>query len=209
MILLSSFVREGKGLKEPIKSMTDCFHFSPDTIAAEAAEVTALGIPAVLLFGLSAKKDATGSQAWSETGVVQRSIKQIKKRTPDLLVITDVCLCAYTDHGHCGVIKNGKIDNDSTCELLAKTALSHAQAGADVIRPFGYDGRPGTLHSPDPRGERLSRCSDLCHTPPNMLPLSTARSATPPNPPQPSATAKLTRWTQPTPTRQWPRLHSI
>ena len=136
------FVREGKGLKEPIKSMTDCFHFSPDTIAAEAAEVTALGIPAVLLFGLSAKKDATGSQAWSETGVVQRSIKQIKKRTPDLLVITDVCLCAYTDHGHCGVIKNGKIDNDSTCELLAKTALSHAQAGADVIAPSDMmDGR--------------------------------------------------------------------
>ena len=136
------FVREGKGLKAPIKSMTDCFHFSPDTIAAEAAEVAALGIPAVLLFGLPAKKDAAGSEAWSETGVVQHSIKQIKKRTPELLVITDVCLCAYTDHGHCGVIKDGKIDNDATCELLAKTALSHAQAGADIVAPSDMmDGR--------------------------------------------------------------------
>lgn len=136
------FVREGKGLKEPIKSMTDCFHFSPDTIAAEAAEVAALGIPAVLLFGLPAKKDRTGSEAWSETGVTQRSIKEIKKAAPDLLVITDVCLCAYTDHSHCGVIKKGKIDNDATCELLAKTALSHAQAGVDIVAPSDMmDGR--------------------------------------------------------------------
>lgn len=136
------FVREGKGLKEPIKSMTDCFHFSPDTIAAEAAEVAALGIPAVLLFGLPAKKDPTGSQAWSETGVIQRSIKEIKKAAPDLLVVTDVCLCEYTDHGHCGVIKNGKVDNDATCELLAKMALSHAQAGADIVAPSDMmDGR--------------------------------------------------------------------
>jgi len=136
------FVREDKGLKAPIESMTDCFHFSPDTIAAEAAEVADLGIPAVLLFGLPAKKDPTGSEAWSETGVVQRSIKEIKKRTPDLLVVTDVCLCAYTDHGHCGVIKDGKIDNDATCELLAKVALSHAQVGADIIAPSDMmDGR--------------------------------------------------------------------
>ncbi len=136
------FVREGENLKEPIKSMTDCFHFSPDTIAAEAAEVAALGIPAVLLFGLPAKKDETGSQAWAEDGVVQRSIKQIKKAAPDLLVITDVCLCAYTSHGHCGLIKNGKIENDATCELLAKVALSHAQAGADIVAPSDMmDGR--------------------------------------------------------------------
>ncbi len=136
------FVREGENLKEPIKSMTGCFHFSPDTIAAEAAEVSALGIPAVLLFGLPAKKDETGSQAWAENGVVQRSIKQIKKAVPDLLVITDVCLCAYTSHGHCGVTKNGKIDNDATCELLAKVALSHAQAGSDIVAPSDMmDGR--------------------------------------------------------------------
>jgi porphobilinogen synthase len=136
------FVREGQGLKTPIKSMADCFHFSPDTIASEAAEVASLGIPAVLLFGLPDKKDETGSQAWAEAGVVQNSIKEIKKAAPDLLVITDVCLCAYTDHGHCGVIKDGKIDNDATCELLAKMALSHAQAGADIVAPSDMmDGR--------------------------------------------------------------------
>jgi len=144
------FVREGKSLKEPIKSMTDCFHFSPDTIAAEAAEVAALGIPAVLLFGLPGKKDDIGSEAWAEDGVVQRSIKEIKNAVPQLLVITDVCLCAYTSHGHCGVIKKSIraqehksiVDNDATCELLAKVALSHAQAGANIVAPSDMmDGR--------------------------------------------------------------------
>ncbi|MFZ0033850.1 MAG: porphobilinogen synthase, partial [Sedimentisphaerales bacterium] len=173
-IVYPLFVREGENLKEPIKSMTGCFHFSPDTIAAEAAEVAALGIPAVLLFGLPAKKDQTGSHAWAENGVVQRSIREIKKAVPDLLVITDVCLCAYTSHGHCGVIEKklttenaenaemkqikkniysagsansavkqfGNIDNDATCELLAKVALSHAYAGADIVAPSDMmDGR--------------------------------------------------------------------
>jgi len=136
------FVREGKGLKAPIKTMADCFHFSPDTIAAEALEVALLNIPAVLLFGLPGKKDDIGSQSWAEDGVVQRSIREIKKAAPQLLVITDVCLCAYTDHGHCGLVKDGKIDNDPTCELLAKTALSHAQAGADIVAPSDMmDGR--------------------------------------------------------------------
>ena len=136
------FVREGEGLKEPIKSMAGCFHFSPDTVADEAAEVASLRIPAVLLFGLPGKKDDIGSEAWSETGVVQRTIREIKKAAPQLLVITDVCLCSYTEHGHCGVIKNGKIDNDATCELLSKMALSHAQAGADVVAPSDMmDGR--------------------------------------------------------------------
>lgn len=152
------FVREGKGLKEPIKSMTDCFHFSPDTVAAEAAQVAEQGIPAVLLFGLPGKKDETGSQAWAENGVVQRSIREIQNVAPELLVITDVCLCAYTSHGHCGVIKKNiraqehkstraeeqkcVIDNDATCELLAKMALSQAQAGADIVAPSDMmDGR--------------------------------------------------------------------
>jgi len=168
------FVREGKKLKEPIKSMTDCFHFSPDTVADEAVEVASLGIPAVFLFGLPKKKDETGSQAWAENGVVQQSIKEIKKHAPDLLVITDICLCEYTSHGHCGVVKKrltaenaenaetkqvkknthsagsansavkqfGNIDNDATCRLLAKVALSHAQAGADIVAPSDMmDGR--------------------------------------------------------------------
>ena len=144
------FVREGEGLKEPIKSMAGCFHFSPDTIASEADEVAELGIPAVLLFGLPCKKDDIGSEAWAEDGVVQRAIKEIKEAAPELLVITDICLCAYTEHGHCGVIKKSTraqghrwiIDNDATCELLAKMALSHAQAGADIVAPSDMmDGR--------------------------------------------------------------------
>ncbi len=136
------FVREGKGIKEPIKSMTGCYHFSPDTIAAEAAEVAALGIPAVLLFGLPGRKDPIGSQAWAEDGVVQRAIEQIKQTVPELLVVTDVCLCEFTSHGHCGVVEDDKVDNDSTCGLLAKMALSHAQAGADIIAPSDMmDGR--------------------------------------------------------------------
>lgn len=136
------FVREGTNLKQPIQSMTGCFHFSPDTVAAEAAEIASLGIPAVLLFGLPANKDDIGSQAWAKDGVVQRSVREIKKAAPDLLVITDVCLCAYTSHGHCGVIKDGKIDNDVSCELLAKVALSHAAAGADIVAPSDMmDGR--------------------------------------------------------------------
>jgi porphobilinogen synthase len=140
------FVREGEGIKEPIKSMTGCYHFSPDTIAAEAAEVASLGIPAVLLFGLPGSKDETGSEAWTENGVVQRAIRQIKKATPELLVVTDVCLCEFTSHGHCGIIKDGKVDNDPTCELLTKMALSHAQAGADIVAPSDMmDGRVGYI----------------------------------------------------------------
>ncbi|MBN1975162.1 MAG: porphobilinogen synthase [Sedimentisphaerales bacterium] len=136
------FAREGKKLKEPIKSLTGCFYFSPDAIAKEAREVFSLGIPAVLLFGLPEKKDAAGSQAWAEDGVIQQAVKEIKSNIPELLVITDICLCEYTDHGHCGVIRDGKVDNDATCELLAKVALSHAQVGADIVAPSDMmDGR--------------------------------------------------------------------
>jgi porphobilinogen synthase len=136
------FVRKGNGLKEPIESMADCFHFSPDTIVKEAQEVAKLGIPAILLFGLPDKKDKTGSEGWAEDGAVQEAIRQIKKAVPELVIITDVCLCAYTSTGHCGVVKNGTVDNDSTIELLAKVALSHAQAGADIVAPSDMmDGR--------------------------------------------------------------------
>jgi len=136
------FVREGEGIKEPIGSMAGCYHFSPDTIAAEAAEVASLGIPAVLVFGLPGEKDEIGSHAWAEDGVVQKAVREIKKAAPELLVVTDVCLCEFTSHGHCGVVKDGKIENDPTCELLAKMALSHAQAGADIVAPSDMmDGR--------------------------------------------------------------------
>lgn len=136
------FARAGEGLKEPIRSMNGCFHLSPDMIAAEAAEAASLGIPAVLLFALPEKKDESGSEAWAEDGVVQESVKRIKQTVPELLVMTDVCLCTYTTTGHCGVVKEAGVDNDSTCELLAKVALSHAQAGADVVAPSDMmDGR--------------------------------------------------------------------
>jgi porphobilinogen synthase len=140
------FVRPGHGRKEPIPSMTGCFHFSADRIAEEAAAVADLGMPAVLLFGLPETKDERGSEAWSEGGVVQEAIRAIKQHVEGLLVITDVCLCAYTSTGHCGVIADGRIDNDVTCELLARTALSHAQAGADVVAPSDMmDGRVAVI----------------------------------------------------------------
>jgi len=136
------FAMRGEGIKEPIGSMDGCFHLSPDLIAKEAAEVASLGIPAVLLFGLPDGKDEKGSGAWAEDGAVQESVRCIKDAVPDLLVATDVCLCAYTTSGHCGLVRDGRIDNDATCELLAKTALSHAQAGADIIAPSDMmDGR--------------------------------------------------------------------
>ena len=136
------FIREGENIKEPIKSLKGCFHFSPDTVIKEAKQVSSLGIPAVLLFGLPEQKDARGSQAWAEDGVVQQAVREIKSKVPELLVITDICLCEYTDHGHCGIIKDNKVDNDATCELLAKVTLSHTQAGADIVAPSDMmDGR--------------------------------------------------------------------
>lgn len=139
------FVSPGKNIRSPITSMTDCFRFSPDTIEKEAAEVKSLGIPAVLLFGLG-DKDETASGAWAEDGAVQQAVRQIKKNVPELIVITDVCLCAFTESGHCGVFRDGRIDNDATCELLAKTALSHAAAGADIVAPSDMmDGRVGYI----------------------------------------------------------------
>jgi len=142
------FVCPGTNIKEPIPSMADCFHFSADRIAQEAAEVASLNIPAVLLFGLPEQKDPTGSQGYSENSTVCQAVRQIKKAAPELLVITDVCLCAYTDHGHCGLIKDGKIDNDPTLELLAKMALAHTRAGADMVAPSDMmDGRIGKIRN--------------------------------------------------------------
>jgi len=140
------FVRQGQGTKEAITSMKDCFRFSPDTIAAEARVVSALGIGAVLLFGVASQKDESGSEAWDKNGAVQQAVREIKKAVPELLVITDVCLCAYTRSGHCGVVEDNKVDNDKTCQLLVKVALSHAQAGADMVAPSDMmDGRVGYI----------------------------------------------------------------
>jgi porphobilinogen synthase len=136
------FVVEGEGVRQEIGSMPGVFRFSPDRLAPEAGEIAGLGIPAVILFGVPDDKDEVGSAACHPQGVVQRAIKGIKKTVPELLVITDVCLCEYTSHGHCGVLVDGDVDNDRTLELLAKTAVSHAEAGADIVAPSDMmDGR--------------------------------------------------------------------
>ena len=129
------FVTHGEGVKEPIKPMPGCHHLSLDMLAEEVGESAELGIPAVLLFGLASEKDPLGSEAYDPEGIIQEAVKTIKKETPEMMVITDVCLCEYTDHGHCGVIDNGHVDNDITLELLARTALSHVRAGADMVAP--------------------------------------------------------------------------
>ena len=140
------FVRYGRDIKEPIFSMPGQFRFSIDRIADEVKEIWSLGIPAIILFGIPEKKDPIGSSAWVDDGVVQQAIREIKDKIPDIVVITDVCLCEYTDHGHCGVVKDGLIDNDATLELLAKQAVSHARAGADIVAPSDMmDGRVWTI----------------------------------------------------------------
>ena len=136
------FVTHGKGVKKEISSMPGNYQQSIDNLVKDCEEAHSLGIPAVILFGIPAKKDAKGSEAYAKDGIVQQAIKAIKDKVPELMVITDVCLCEYTDHGHCGIVQKGQILNDPTVELLAKEALSHAQAGADMVAPSDMmDGR--------------------------------------------------------------------
>src|SRR5512143_2362619 len=136
------FVTHGKGVRKEIGAMPGNFQQSIDNIVKDCEEVKGLGIPAVILFGIPEHKDELGSEAYSEEGIVQHAIKAIKHKLPELVVITDVCLCEYTSHGHCGVIKNGVVQNDATLELLAKEAVSHARAGADMVAPSDMmDGR--------------------------------------------------------------------
>jgi porphobilinogen synthase len=140
------FACPGKGVRTEVSSMPGVFQQSPDQIVEECREVADLGIPAVILFGLPEKKDETGSEAASSTGAVQLSIEAIRKAKLELVVVTDVCLCEYTSHGHCGVIKDGEILNDPSLELLANAALSHARAGADIVAPSDMmDGRVGAI----------------------------------------------------------------
>jgi len=136
------FVVEGKGIKQEITSMPGIFRYSPDQLPPEVEEVARLKIPAVLLFGIPEHKDETGSSAYHPDGVIQQAIRAIKNTVPELLVITDVCLCEYTSHGHCGIVVNSTVDNDQTLPLLAKTALSHVEAGVDIVAPSDMmDGR--------------------------------------------------------------------
>ncbi len=145
-LIFPLFVKHGKGIKVPIPSMPGQYHFSRDMVVKEVEEVRALGIPAVLLFGLPEKKDAAGSCAYREDEAVQMSVAGIKDKFPDMVVVTDVCLCEYTDHGHCGIIRDGQVDNDATLEVLARQAVSHAVAGADFVAPSDMmDGRVAAI----------------------------------------------------------------
>ena len=142
--ILPFFCISGKGIKNPLASMPGHFQLSPDVLIKELREVVDRGIPAIMLFGIPSRKDAVGSEGYAKDGIIQRTVRQVKNAYPDLIVITDVCLCEYTDHGHCGVLLNHDVDNDSTLDLLVRVALSHASAGADMVAPSDMmDGRVG------------------------------------------------------------------
>ena len=140
------FLVEGENIKEPIPSLEGQWRYSPDRVCEEIEECLNAGVSRVLLFGIPAHKDACGSSAWDPNVVVQQGIRAIKEKFPQCYVITDVCMCEYTDHGHCGILHDHEVDNDKTLEVLAKTALSHAQAGADMVAPSDMmDGRIGAI----------------------------------------------------------------
>ena len=145
-LVLPLFVRAGEKVRTPVASMPGVAQTSVDELLRDAAAAAELGIGGVILFGVPETKDATGSGAWDDEGPVQRAVRALKREVPQLLVMTDVCLCEYTDHGHCGVIRDGDVDNDATLELLAREALSHARAGADVVAPSDMmDGRVAAI----------------------------------------------------------------
>jgi porphobilinogen synthase len=147
-LILPLFVVEGSGVREPVASMPGVFRHSVDVLVAEVKRVRDAGIPAVLLFGIPQAKDARGSGADAADGIVQRAVESIKATEPDLCVMTDVCLCEYTDHGHCGIVADGDVDNDPSVERLAVTALSHARAGADIVAPSDMmDGRVAAIRA--------------------------------------------------------------
>jgi porphobilinogen synthase len=148
------FVVTGEGVREDVASMPGVERFSISELVAEVTEVMSAGIGAVILFGIPAVKDEAGSGAYDDEGVVQMAVRALKEAHPELLVITDVCLCEYTSHGHCGFVRDGEVDNDVTLELLAKTAISHAEAGADAVAPSDMmDGRVGAIrHQLDEEG---------------------------------------------------------
>jgi porphobilinogen synthase len=141
-LILPLFVIDGKNVNNPIPSMPGHFQHSIDNILKTAKEAYNLGVPAIILFGIPKKKDPLGTAAYAEDGIVQKATKAVKEKLPDLVVITDVCLCQYTDHGHCGVVEGNTVDNDASLDLIARTALSHARAGADMVAPSDMmDGR--------------------------------------------------------------------
>ena len=184
------FVVAGEGIREPVESMPGIERFSISELVAEATEIASAGIGAILLFGIPADKDETGSGAYDDEGVVQMGVRALKGAHPELTVITDVCLCEYTSHGHCGFVRAGEVDNDLTVELLAKTAISHAEAGADAVAPSDMmDGRVGAIrHQLDEEG----------HAGIPIVAYSARRPSRPPS----SATAAATSSIRPTATRR-------
>ncbi|HTF57305.1 MAG TPA: porphobilinogen synthase [Planctomycetota bacterium] len=160
-LIVPLFVREGREDRRPIASMPGQFQFSVKQLAVEAKEIAARGLPAVLLFGIPAKKDARGSGAWARNGIIPRAVKAVKDAAPGIVVLTDVCLCEYTDHGHCGIVTrrggSWRIENDATLPLLARTASAHAAAGADIVAPSGMmDGAVGAIRAALPHAPILS-----------------------------------------------------
>jgi porphobilinogen synthase len=144
--ILPLFAIEGKSIKKPIDSMPGHFQLSVDHIVKAAKEANDVGVPAIILFGIPDKKDPLATRAYAPDSIVQKAIGEVKEKVPDITIITDVCLCGYMDHGHCGIVENGIIDNDASLDLLAKTALSHARAGADMVAPSDMmDGRVGEI----------------------------------------------------------------
>jgi len=142
------FVRPGVDVREPIASLPGQYRFSPDALEREVDRLVALGLRAVLLFGVPARKDSAAREAYADDGIVQTALRRLRARHPDLVLITDVCLCAYTDHGHCGLVRDGAVDNDDTLALLARTAVSHAAAGADIVAPSAMmDGQVGAIRT--------------------------------------------------------------
>ena len=198
------FVVADEGVREPVESMPGIDRLSINELVEEAGELHAAGVPAVLLFGIPSAKDEVGSGAYDDEGVVQLAVRAVKEAHPGLTVMTDVCLCEYTSHGHCGFVRDGEVDNDITLELLAKTAISHAEAGADVVAPSDMmDGRVGMIrHQLDEEGHSDRRSSP---TRPSTPRPSTGRSARPPTRRPSSATAAATRWIRPTPRRRCAR----
>ena len=188
------FVTHGAGERQPIESMPGQFRLSVDQLAAEAAELRSLGVRAVLLFGIPVVKDAVGSEAYAGHGIVQQAARVLKEADPDLAVIADICLCEYTDHGHCGVVTPaGEVDNDPSLDLLARMAVSVAEAGVDVVAPSDMmDGRVGAI-----RDALDGSASSPCHSWPTARstpPRSTVPSARPPTRRRSSATVAATRW---------------
>jgi porphobilinogen synthase len=145
-LILPMFAVHGRGVREPVGSMPGVFRLSVDELLKEAKDAASMGIPAVLLFGVPQSKDPRGSEAYAEDGIVQQVARAVKETIPDLLVVTDVCLCQYTSHGHCGLVEDGRVKNDASVELLARVALSHVESGADLVAPSDMmDGRVGAI----------------------------------------------------------------